>query len=398
MNFILVNLFISTILFFFPINSDENIFNVTLLHRTSPHLPSSSTMRAGSRGEYYMEYWIGSSNKKEFGQIDTGSDLFWQQCEPCIHCYNQTRPIFDPNTSTTHTTISYHSEHCEHSSRLYNSNEECGYYIRYADNDLSMGTLRRDIIHVQTSPTRFRNFSISFGCGNNNVGHFGNYLSGVIGLNRGRLSIISQMGITKFSYCLPQYDQHGYASWINFGTTSIHSSDEETVTIPLGHHDSYDYRVSLTAILVEGYSIPFVLPHHLGNPEHANMIIDIGSGYSYIYDDVFRTLVERVESHLQTGAQTYLETECFMANSSTRFPDISLKFEEDHHVVHLPSKDVFFKNSEHPDFYCLSLVSNTRGGFPRDFALLGAFTQANFVVGFDIGNHVVHFKPYNCVG
>lgn len=46
---------------------------------------------------------------------------------------------------------------------------------------------------------------IAFGCGNNNVGDFSNS-SGVVGLGRGPLSLISQLGMGKFSYCFKPFD------------------------------------------------------------------------------------------------------------------------------------------------------------------------------------------------
>jgi hypothetical protein len=38
-------------------------------------------------------------------EFDTGSDLSWVQCKPCHDCYEQKNPLFDPNESSTFSTM-----------------------------------------------------------------------------------------------------------------------------------------------------------------------------------------------------------------------------------------------------------------------------------------------------
>ncbi|CAN1245125.1 Aspartic proteinase CDR1 [Linum grandiflorum] len=37
---------------------------------------------------------------------DTGSDIIWTQCKPCVGCYKQDAPLFDPKSSSTYKTVS----------------------------------------------------------------------------------------------------------------------------------------------------------------------------------------------------------------------------------------------------------------------------------------------------
>ena len=46
--------------------------------------------------EYLMKIKVGTPPVEQLAITDTGSDLTWIQCKPCIHCYNQTLPPFDP--------------------------------------------------------------------------------------------------------------------------------------------------------------------------------------------------------------------------------------------------------------------------------------------------------------
>ncbi|PKU59278.1 Aspartic proteinase nepenthesin-1 [Dendrobium catenatum] len=119
----------------------------------------------------------------------TGSDLTWTQCVPCINCYNQKNPFYDPTQSSTFTTIECISDYC------------CLYEVRYADHSITKGSLINDTLKF--SNDNIPNFH--FGCGDNNTGFHGD-IDGFLGLGRGSLSIISQasnMYNNIFSYCLP---------------------------------------------------------------------------------------------------------------------------------------------------------------------------------------------------
>lgn len=409
MSFILINLLIHSLLFLSTVKSNgaENVFKVPLLHRTSPHLPASirqpaAVMRAG-RGDFFIEYWIGSSHKKEYGVIDTGSDVFWQQCQPCDPCYNQTFPVFNPNTSTTYTVLQSNSEDCHklsHNDRIrYKDPRLCGYHVDYIDDGSSVGLLSRDDITIQTTRTNNKTFNMIIGCGHKNSDHFGEYASAVIGLNRNPLSLISQLNITRFSYCLPQYDKSAFPSTMNFGILGINSSTSSpsVVSTPLVHVAGSDsYHVTLMEIHIDDHRIPFVKPGESA-ATRGNTVIDIGTTNTYIYHSVFQQLVQILHQHFLPALPHHSEnTVCFMTNSTTRFPTVGLKFAGGK-VLELPTKNVF-ANDEHPNFHCLTIGSNRVEGYRENDVYLGAWTQANFMVGYRLGKkNKVYFKPRTCV-
>ena len=88
---------------------------------------------------YLMNYSVGTPPVPKLAIVDTGSDLIWLQCKPCIECYNQTTPLFDPEMSTTYKTVSYTSSLCK---SLYNScsidGTSCQYLVEYGDKSFSM--------------------------------------------------------------------------------------------------------------------------------------------------------------------------------------------------------------------------------------------------------------------
>jgi len=76
-------------------------------------LPVQSGASIGA-GDYVVTVGLGTP-KKEFTLIfDTGSDITWTQCEPCVKtCYKQKEPRLNPSTSTSYKNISCSSALCK---------------------------------------------------------------------------------------------------------------------------------------------------------------------------------------------------------------------------------------------------------------------------------------------
>ncbi|KAH6774287.1 Eukaryotic aspartyl protease family protein [Perilla frutescens var. frutescens] len=200
------------------INSNSNINNINNINLNSnsnsnelkgkkANLPVQSGRSLGS-GNYIVTVGLGTPTRRLSLMFDTGSDLTWTQCQPCVRsCYKQQDPIFNPSASSSYTNISCNSAECSKlSSATGNSpgcaSTTCVYGIQYGDQSFSVGFFSRDKLTLSTMDV-FPSFL--FGCGQNNQGLFGN-TAGLLGLGRNALSIVSQTA-TKygkhFSYCLP---------------------------------------------------------------------------------------------------------------------------------------------------------------------------------------------------
>ncbi|GJN00610.1 hypothetical protein PR202_ga17803 [Eleusine coracana subsp. coracana] len=53
--------------------------------------------------EYLIHFGIGTTPRPHQVALtlDTGSDLVWTQCKPCLRCFAQPSPLFDPYASKT---------------------------------------------------------------------------------------------------------------------------------------------------------------------------------------------------------------------------------------------------------------------------------------------------------
>lgn len=106
---------------------------------------------------YLMKLQIGTPPFKIEAEIDTGSDIIWTQCLPCVICYEQLAPIFDPSKSST-----YKQRRCD------TPDHSCPYTIVYGDNLYSIGTIAIETITLHsTSGEPFVMENTMIGCGHN---------------------------------------------------------------------------------------------------------------------------------------------------------------------------------------------------------------------------------------
>ncbi|KAI9170081.1 hypothetical protein LWI28_022324 [Acer negundo] len=150
--------------------------------------------------------------------MDTGSDVIWVQCQLCNMCYKQAALDFNPATLASYTVDLCGSLACDALlvNDRYCHTRKCGYkvnYTYYTDGSYTKGT--RMLETLTFGQTRILN--LAMGCEHNNQGSF-NVITGLLGLEGGRMSFINQIPETKgaYSYCLPSYNGISL-EWLTFG-------------------------------------------------------------------------------------------------------------------------------------------------------------------------------------
>ncbi|KAJ4838464.1 hypothetical protein Tsubulata_034926, partial [Turnera subulata] len=150
--------------------------------------------------EYLVRVGIGNPPSYQYMVVDTGSDLPWIQCQPCFHCYPQFDPIYDPKQSSSYSEASCESTKCQFLGKYHScENQQCKYKMSYGDGSSSAGLLAYDTFRFGNTKVS----SIAFGCGHQNEGFVNS--GGILGLGRGDLSFLNQLGGKSagiFSYCL----------------------------------------------------------------------------------------------------------------------------------------------------------------------------------------------------
>ncbi|KAJ1376185.1 Xylanase inhibitor, N-terminal, partial [Sesbania bispinosa] len=79
--------------------------------------------------EYFMRIGVGQPVQPFYMIPDTGSDVNWLQCKPCVRCYNQSDPIFDPSRSSSYAKVTCESKQCKELGTESCRDHECEYEV-----------------------------------------------------------------------------------------------------------------------------------------------------------------------------------------------------------------------------------------------------------------------------
>ncbi|XXG79356.1 hypothetical protein AAC387_Pa09g0447 [Persea americana] len=118
---------------------------------------------------YLVEVAFGTLSKIQFLVMDTGSQVTWIQCEPCINCYPQAYEIFISTTSNTYSKLPCSHPLCCGVGFSY-SGDDCIYQFTYGTPSTTKGVLSSETITTTSSSHNIETMpNIEFGCRNDNI-------------------------------------------------------------------------------------------------------------------------------------------------------------------------------------------------------------------------------------
>ncbi|XP_006361595.2 aspartic proteinase CDR1 [Solanum tuberosum] len=351
-----------------------------------------------NEGEFLMKISIGTPPIDTFVIADTGSDLTWTQCKPCVNCFKQLTPIFNPKNSSSYKTIGCHYKLCQGS--LCNNNR-CNYEVSYGDQSHSMGDLSIETFTFASSSGKHVSIpNIVFGCGHDNSGTFTNATSGIIGLGGGNASIVNQMHHEikgKFSYCLIPLelllDSSNATSHINFGDNAV-VSGPNVISTPIYKKESpIFYYLNLKGISIGNKTVEFKSsPISLPGYDRGNIIIDSGTTLTYVPDVFYLNLesllIRSINATRKDGTYGGLDL-CYESNENGTIDVPKIVAHFTNADLELSTSNIFTQMEE--GIVCLTIVP---GG--NQISILGNLAQANFLIGFDLEANKMSFKPTDC--
>ncbi|KAL6614179.1 hypothetical protein ACP70R_036449 [Stipagrostis hirtigluma subsp. patula] len=236
--------------------------------------------------------------------LDTGSELSWLLCargRPGSPSAAAAAPApknasFRPRASATFAAVPCGSAQCRSRDlpappSCDGASRQCRVSLSYADGSTSDGALATDVFAFGDA----RPLRAAFGCMATayDSSPDGVATAGLLGMNRGALSFVSQASTRRFSYCISDRDDagvlllgHSELPFLPLNYTPLYQP-----ALPLPYFDRVAYSVQLIGIRVGGKPLP--IPASVLAPDHTGAgqtMVDSGTQFTFLLGDAYSAL------------------------------------------------------------------------------------------------------------
>ncbi|XP_047315216.1 aspartic proteinase CDR1-like [Impatiens glandulifera] len=343
--------------------------------------------------DYLMEIYIGTPPVKQLAIADTGNEITWTQCQPCLNCYRQNQPIFNPMESSSYKVLSCSSSECQNKRQDLisincdprNSNSKCDYGITYDDGSTTNGVLGYEMYKLGHGYI----LKMAYGCAYDNRGNYHDTSAGIVGLGNGDLSFVGQIRKLiggKFSYCLVHWSKLNEKSQINFGANAIMSGRGVVSTRLVRKSPRAWYHVTLEAVSIGNTRIPF----NNNVIEAGNIVMDSGTMPTRLPMDMYQKLENAIRSVIRARPVQDPSGEmslCYKKVDNFRIPTIIYHFAGGADVVSETDNTIIPLEG----ILCLAILPSI-----NNLAIYGSLSQMNQLIGYDLEKNKVYFKPTIC--
>eukprot|EP00249_Psilotum_nudum_P016493 c25851_g1_i3 orf=664-2322(+) len=363
-------------------------------------------------GLYFTRIWLGTPLREYFVQVDTGSDVLWLNCSPCISCPTASNLgipmiVYDPHLSSTSSPVSCTDQVCKIAQSIAdtgcNNDKNCGYSFQYGDGSTTIGYLVADnlLYSAAASGSTFANaeMKIIFGCAYNQTGGLltsERAVDGIMGFGQHGLSLISQLysqGKTPriFAHCLRGDDSGGGVLVLG---NVLEPGFVYTPIVPSQPH----YNVELKNIAVNGVALN-VDPSFYRTSNVQGTIFDSGTTLTYLTEPAFGPFINAIIEGAPAQAHTFSSegNVCFLYAGSVddAFPTVTLHFEgadmnlkATNYLIQQPSFD-------NVPVWCIVWQPSLASNGVR-MTILGDLVLKDKVVVYDLENQRIGWVHYDC--
>ncbi|PWZ31550.1 Aspartic proteinase nepenthesin-1 [Zea mays] len=358
--------------------------------------------------EYVIDLAIGTPPQPVSALLDTGSDLIWTQCAPCASCLSQPDPLFAPGQSASYEPMRCAGTLC--SDILHHSCERpdtCTYRYNYGDGTMTVGVYATERFTFASSGGGgglTTTVPLGFGCGSVNVGSLNNG-SGIVGFGRNPLSLVSQLSIRRFSYCLTSYPSRRQSTLL-FGSLSD------------GVYGDATGRVQTTPLLQSPQNPTFYYVHFTGLtvgvrrlriPESAfalrpdgsgGVIVDSGTALTLLPAAVLAEVVRAFRQQLRLPFANGGNPEdgvCFLVPAAWRRSSSTSQMPVPRMVLHFQGADLdlprrnYVLDDHRRGRLCLLLADSGDDG-----STIGNLVQQDMRVLYDLEAETLSIAPTRC--
>ncbi|KAF8656619.1 hypothetical protein HU200_060584 [Digitaria exilis] len=339
-------------------NSYERLLMLAARHDAatgvSHGVRAQAPLRLDASGAAYdMSFSIGTPPQKLSALADTGSDLIWTKCGACHQCTPYGSPSYYPNKSSSFSKLPCTSNLC-----VALANEaptacsgaggvagKCDYVYFYG--------------------------GIGFGCTTMSEGGYGTAGSGLVGLGRGPISLVSQLNAGAFSYCLTT--KFSKSSPLLFGAFAG-LSGAGVQSMPL-LPSSIFYVVNVKKITIGSKTT--------AGTGTAGVVFDSGTTVTFLAEPAYTAALKAVrrETKLPKTAGIAGFDACFRKKRGGGFGDVG-----DSWKTAIPS---MFGEVE--DGMVCWIVQES-----PSLSIIGNIMQMSFHIRYGVDEEVLSFQPANC--
>lgn len=297
--------------------------------------------------------------------------------------------------------------YCDKSSKL------CHVSLSYADASAFEGDLAFDMFDIG----EYMPFKAVFGCMSSSYSSSPSDVMtyGLLGMNRGALSMVTQMGTQRFSYCISDHDSSGILligdAELPF-TLSLNYTPLIQISLPLPYFDRVAYSVELQGIRVSDVVLP--IPKSVLVPDHTGAgqtMVDSGTQYTFLLGPAYALL--KTEFLNQTkDVLTVLEDPDFVYQGAFDLCYRVPLWKSSPPVTLLPTVTLMFRGAEMTvagerllcrvegeqrdgdGIWCFTFGNSDL--VPLAAYVIGHHHQQNVWVEYDIENSRVGFAPVQC--
>ncbi|XP_062204774.1 aspartic proteinase nepenthesin-1-like [Phragmites australis] len=360
--------------------------------------------------QYIAEYHIGDPPQRAEAIVDTGSDLIWTQCVTCRpKCFSQNLPFYNYSRSLTVQAVSCNDTICAVNSETQctRDGKACAVLVSYGAGDIA-GVLGTEVFTFRSEKVR-----LAFGCiiATDIAQGSLDGASGIIGLGRGALSLVSQLGDTKFSYCLTPYLRDTVnPSHLYVGASAELSGNVPVTSVPFVKNPKEDpfntfYYLPLVgmtvgnaklAIPAEAFDLRQVAPGVWAG----GVLIDSGSPFTSLVDVAYQALgaelARQLGASLVTPPAKVLDL-CVARGNVSLVPPLVLHFGGGGDVVVPPENYWGPVDRATECMLVFNAATRTNATLPmNETTIIGNYMQQNMHLLYDLGQGVLSFQPADC--
>ncbi|GJN33823.1 hypothetical protein PR202_gb22449 [Eleusine coracana subsp. coracana] len=367
---------------------------------SSQQQPGGMPVRPSGDLEYVLDLALGTPPQPVSALLDTGSGLIWTQCAPCASCMSQPDPFYTPAQSASFEPMRCSGLLCNDiPHRSCQRPDTCTYRYAYGDGTTTTGVFATERFTFTSSSGETLNVPLGFGCGSMNAGSLNNG-SGIVGFGRDPLSLVSQLSIRRFSYCLTPYNS-ARRSTLLFGSLSdgVYADATGPVqTTPLvrSPQNPTFYYVHLTGITVGTRRLRIPESAFALQPDGSGgVIVDSGTALTLlpgaVVAEAVRAFMAQLRLPLATNGDSPDDSVCFVVPPSRRqVPVPRLAFHFQGADLDLPRRNYVLEDNRRGRL-CLLLADSGDEG-----TTIGNMVQQDMRVLYDLEAETLSFAPAQC--